>query len=89
MSTSLQPLLRRFNFFQTAYAVSDIDAAVDAASRLYGISNFQINRDTQIQTPLMHYLYADTREVLGHHLEFMYQTPAGESLFAQVPRHRA
>jgi hypothetical protein len=36
---------------------------------------------------LMHYLYADTRQVLGHYLEFMYQTDAGRDLFAQVPRY--
>ena len=36
---------------------------------------------------LMHYLYVDTRLALGHYLEFMYQTPAGHSLFAHVPRY--
>lgn len=35
---------------------------------------------------LMHYLYVDTRAVNGHHLEFMYQTEAGQALFADVPR---
>jgi Glyoxalase/Bleomycin resistance protein/Dioxygenase superfamily len=37
--------------------------------------------------PLMHYVYADTRAVLGHYLEFMYRTVAGRDIFAQVPRY--
>ena len=37
-------------------------------------------------TPLMHYLYADARQQLGHYLEFMYRTEAGRDIFAQVPR---
>ena len=37
--------------------------------------------------PLMHYLYADTRRLLGHYLEFMYQTEAGRDMFANVPRY--
>lgn len=37
--------------------------------------------------PLMHYLYADTRQALGHYLEFMYRTEAGRDIFAQVPRY--
>jgi hypothetical protein len=37
--------------------------------------------------PLMHYLYADTRQYLGHYLEFMYRTEAGRDIFAQVPRY--
>ena len=36
--------------------------------------------------PLMHYLYADTRPLLGHYLEFMYRTEAGRDIFNQVPR---
>ncbi len=36
--------------------------------------------------PLMHYLYADARQQLGHYLEFMYRTEAGRDIFAQVPR---
>jgi hypothetical protein len=35
---------------------------------------------------LMHYLYADTRQQLGHYLEFMCRTEAGRDIFAQVPR---
>jgi hypothetical protein len=35
----------------------------------------------------MHYVYADTRAVLGHYLEFMYRTVAGRDIFAQVPRY--
>lgn len=37
--------------------------------------------------PLMHYLYADTRQALGHYLEYMYRTEAGRDIFAQVPRY--
>ena len=164
------PLLERFNFFQTAYAVSDIEEAIRVATRFYGIDKFQVNRNARIHTkegeanlhfalafvgdaqieliqpaggkdgayrrvlpnqgfamrlhhfghlttdaaewegivaavkesgfdmpvggifvhegvPLMHYLYADTRETLGHHLEFMFQTPHGKDLFSEVPRH--
>lgn len=36
---------------------------------------------------LMHYLYADTRNELGHYLEYMYQTEAGRDMFAHVPRY--
>ena len=36
---------------------------------------------------MMHYLYADTRDSLGHYLEYMYQTDAGAHLFDDVPRY--
>lgn len=35
----------------------------------------------------MHYVYADTRAELGHYLEYMYQTEAGDGVFADVPRY--
>lgn len=35
---------------------------------------------------LMHYLYVDHRDTLGHHLEYMWQTPAGRDLFTDNPR---
>lgn len=35
---------------------------------------------------LMHYLYLDRRDTLGHYLEYMWQTPAGAGIFAEVPR---
>jgi hypothetical protein len=36
---------------------------------------------------LMHYLYVDRRNELGHYVEYMYQTPAGAHLFDTVPRY--
>jgi len=44
------PLLERFNFFQTAYAVSDIEEAIRVATRFYGIDKFQVNRNARIHT---------------------------------------
>lgn len=35
---------------------------------------------------LMHYLYVDHRDTLGHYMEYMWQTPAGRDLFADCPR---
>lgn len=35
---------------------------------------------------LMHYLYVDRRDTLGHHLEYMWRTPAGGAIFDDVPR---
>ncbi|SCW59689.1 Glyoxalase/Bleomycin resistance protein/Dioxygenase superfamily protein [Sphingobium faniae] len=35
---------------------------------------------------LMHYLYVDRRATLGHHLEYMWRTPAGAAIFDGVPR---
>jgi hypothetical protein len=37
----------------------------------------------------MHYLYADTRAILGHYIEYMYQTEAGAGIFDAVPRYPA
>lgn len=36
---------------------------------------------------LMHYLYVDHRDTLGHYLEYMCATPAGAGMFADVPRY--
>ena len=35
---------------------------------------------------LMHYLYLDRRDSVGHYLEYMWQTEAGADIFAAVPR---
>ena len=35
---------------------------------------------------LMHYAYADHRDEIGHYIEYMQPTPAGLSLFDDVPR---
>lgn len=37
--------------------------------------------------PMMHFMYVDARETLGHYLELMYQTEAGRHMFADVPRY--
>jgi hypothetical protein len=38
---------------------------------------------------LMHYAYLDRRDLFGHYLEYMYATPAGASLFDDIPRFPA
>lgn len=35
---------------------------------------------------LMHYLYVDRRDTLGHYLEYMWRTEAGAGIFDSVPR---
>lgn len=35
---------------------------------------------------LMHYLYVDRREQIGHYLEYMWRTAAGATIFDAVPR---
>lgn len=36
---------------------------------------------------LMHYLYVDHRDTLGHYIEYMWQTAAGRDLFSDYPRY--
>lgn len=36
---------------------------------------------------LLEYVYVDTRESLGHYLEYVYCKPAGEAFFAAMPRN--
>ncbi|MEJ0045284.1 MAG: VOC family protein [Rhodospirillales bacterium] len=38
---------------------------------------------------LMHYAYVDRRDLFAHYLEYMYATPAGATLFDNVPRFPA
>lgn len=35
---------------------------------------------------LMHYAYADHRDEIGHYIEYMQATPAGQGIFDDVPR---
>ncbi|WP_242443509.1 VOC family protein [Sphingobium sp. LB126] len=35
---------------------------------------------------MMHYLYVDQREQIGHYLEYMWRTAAGAAIFDAVPR---
>ena len=62
-------------------------AQIDAAVRASGYATPVGGVFKHEGVALMHYLYADTRQVLGHYLEFMYQTDEGHDMFAQVPRY--
>jgi hypothetical protein len=62
-------------------------AQIDLAVRTSGYTTPVGGVFRRDEVALMHYMYADTRQVIGHYLEFMYQTDAGRDMFAQVPRY--
>ena len=49
-ATAREPAADPFNFFQTAYVVADIEAAMAQFGDLYGVDRFQLNREVTIQT---------------------------------------